>query len=173
MQSQVPPPLNILSYYTFTVLLALSALHQAHASQTPTLQLQNPWLSHLLQPQHLEQFSLRHQALLYSLFLQRQTQDISLLRILLLSSIVLQPYQSVQCVCVCVCVCVCMSVSIFHIVMLDPLSMSALCKLFAKLLITVPSWCTLCVLLCLFSALSLRVGTLQISIIVTLTNLSK
>ena len=37
----------------------------------------------------------------YSLFLQKQTQDISLLRIFQLSSIVHHPYQSVQCVCVC------------------------------------------------------------------------
>ena len=41
----------------------------------------------------------RHQALRYSLFLQKLTQDISLLRIFQLSHIVCQPYQSVQCVC--------------------------------------------------------------------------
>ena len=40
-------------------------------------------------------------------FLQRQTQDISLLRIFQLSNIVHHPYQSVQCVCVCMCAHVC------------------------------------------------------------------
>ena len=44
---------------------------------------------------------------LLSLFLQKQAQDIFLLRIVQLSNIVLHPYQSVQCVYVCVCVCVC------------------------------------------------------------------
>ena len=48
----------------------------------------------------------------YSLFLQKPTQDISLLRIFQLNHIVLHSYQSVQCVCVCVCVCV---LSLIHI----------------------------------------------------------
>ena len=80
------------TYYTFTVLPALSALRQTHAcsfplspifvrhthAQTPTLQPQNPWLSHFLtlRPPHIEQSPPRHQALCYSLFLQRQTQGI-------------------------------------------------------------------------------------------------
>ena len=46
------------------------------------------------------------QALCYSHFLQKSTQDISLLRIFQLNHIVLHSHQSVQCVCVCVCVCV-------------------------------------------------------------------
>ena len=66
------------------------------------------WLSHFLTfwPPHLEQSPPRHQALCYSLFLQKSTQDISLLRIFQLNHIVLHSHQSVQCVCVCVCVCV-------------------------------------------------------------------
>ena len=107
-QSQVPLPLIFLSCYTFTVLPALS------------------WLSHFLTlwPPHLEQSPPRHQALCYSLFFQKPTQDISLLRIFPLNHIVLHSYQSVQCVCVHACtrafmhVCVC----IFCIIMLEHLS---------------------------------------------------
>ena len=81
-----------------------------------------------------------HHALCYCLFLQKQTQDISLLRIFQLCHIVLHSYQSVQCVCVCVC--------IFRIVMVTfSISMYIMC-------------------VCLFSALSCWVGTLQISIII-------
>ena len=53
-------PLIFLSCYTFTVLPALSALRQTHRhAQNPTLQRQNPWLSHFLTlwPPHLEQSS--------------------------------------------------------------------------------------------------------------------
>ena len=98
-------------------------------AQTPTLQPQNTWLSHFLtlRPPHLEQSPPRHQALCYSLFLQKQTRDISLCRIFQLRHIVLHLYQSVQCVCVCVCTCVracaraCVHacVCILHIVMLE------------------------------------------------------
>ena len=54
-------------------------------------------LSHffILWPPQLEKFPPKHQALCYSLFLQKQTQDISLLRIFQLSNIVHHPYQSV------------------------------------------------------------------------------
>ena len=123
-QSQVPLPLVFLSYYTFTVLPALSAFCQTHA-QTPTLQPQNAQLLHFftLWPPHLEQSPPRHQALCYSLFLQKQTQDISLLKIFQLSNIV-------QCVCVC----------IFCIVMLE--TMSTLCVSFFFLT------CIVCVCLC-------------------------
>ena len=55
---------------------------------------------------HLEQSPPRHHTLCYSLFLQKPTQDISLLRIFQWSHIVLHSYQYVQCVCVCVCACV-------------------------------------------------------------------
>ena len=108
----------------------------------------------------------------YSLFLQKQTQDIDLLRIFQLSNIVHHPYQSVQCVCVLggvgwggvgwggvgwggvVC--------IFCIVTLEPLS--TLCVSFFLfflfsykyaflLLITFPSHCTSCVLCYACSAL--------------------
>ena len=50
----------------------LRSLSDMHA-QTPALQPQNPWLSHFftLWPPHLEQSPPRHQALCYSLFLQK------------------------------------------------------------------------------------------------------
>ena len=86
----------------------LSPLFVRHThAQTPTLQPQNAWLSHFLTlwPPHLEQSSPIHQAFCYSLFLQKQTQDISLLGICQLSNIVLHPYQSIQCACVHTCVC--------------------------------------------------------------------
>ena len=76
----------------------------------------------------------------YSLFLQTQTQDISLLRILQLSRIVLHPYVCTMCVCVCVYVCMCAHVCthtrILHIVMLKPLLLCTLCVSFVKLWIT-------------------------------------
>ena len=61
----------------------------------------------------------------YSLFLQKPTQDISLLRILQLSHIVLHSCQPVLCVCVCVCVCVCARTRIFCIVKIEPVSISS------------------------------------------------
>ena len=84
-----------------------SPLFVRHTHAQNTLQPQNPWLSHFLTlwPPHLEQLPPRHQALCYSLFLQKPTQDISLLRIFQLNHIVLHSYQSVQCVCVRVRVC--------------------------------------------------------------------
>ena len=90
------------------------------------LQPQNPWLSHFLTlwPPHLEQSPPSHQAFCYSLFLQKSTQDISLLRIFRLNHIVLHSHQSGQCVCVCVCAraVVCMCVCIFCLIMLEHLS---------------------------------------------------
>ena len=94
----------------------------------PTLQPQNPWLSHFLTlwSPHLEQSPPRHQTLCYSFFLPKSTQDISLLRIFQLNHIVLHSHQSVQCVCVCVCaracarvracgcVCACVCVHLLH-----------------------------------------------------------
>ena len=69
---------------------------------------------------------LRHEALCHSLFLQKSTQDISLLRIFQLNHIVLHFHQSVQCVraCVhaCVRVCGCVRACIFCIIMLEHLS---------------------------------------------------
>ena len=113
----------------------LSPLFVRHThAQNPTLQPQNPWISHFLTlwPPHLEQSPPRHQALCYSVFLQKPTQDISLLRIFQLNHIVFHSYQTVQCVCVCVCacvrararacVCVCVCVCIFCIIMLEHLS---------------------------------------------------
>ena len=100
--------LIFLSYCTLTVLPALSALREHTHAQTPTLQPQNPWLSHFLtlRPPHLEQSSPRHQALCYSPFLQKQTQDISLLKIFQLSNIILRPYQvCTMCVRACVPAC--------------------------------------------------------------------
>ena len=60
----------------------------------------------IIRPPHLEQSPPRHQALCYSLFLQKPTQNISLLRIFQLHHIVLHSYQSVQCVRACVRACV-------------------------------------------------------------------
>ena len=77
--------------------LSLLFVRHMHAP-TPTPLPQNPWLSHFLTlwPPHLEQSLPRHQALCYSLFLQKQTQDIPLLRIFQLSNIVHHPDQSVH-----------------------------------------------------------------------------
>ena len=111
---------SLLSFWAATPLQSfpLSPLFVRHThAQNPTLQPQNPWLSHFLTlwPPHLEQSPPRHQALCNSLFLQKSTQDISLLRIFQLNHIVLHSYQSVQCVCACVracvrvCACVCVS----------------------------------------------------------------
>ena len=91
MQSQVPLPL---SFWAATPLQSfpLSPLFVRHTrAQNPTLQPQNPWLLHFLTlwPPHLEQSPPRHQALCYSLFLRKPTQDISLLRIFQLNHIVL------------------------------------------------------------------------------------
>ena len=96
-------------------------VRQKHAL-TPALQPQNPWLSHFLtlRRSHLEQSPPRHQALYNSPFLQKQSQDISLLRIFDLSNTI---SLSVCGVCVCVCVCVC----VLHIVTLEHLLMSTLC----------------------------------------------
>ena len=62
----------------------LSPLFVRHThAQNTTIQLQNPWLLHFLTlwPPHPEQSPPRHQAFCYSLFLQKPTQDVSLLRI--------------------------------------------------------------------------------------------
>ena len=61
------------------------------------------------------------------------------------------------------CVCVCVHVCIFCIVMLEPLSIFFFCSFWDKYSI---SMCIMCV--CLFSALSRRVGALQIAIIIIL-----
>ena len=129
------------------------------------LQLQNPWLSHFftLWPPHLEQSPPRHQALCYSLFLQKQTQDI-FLRIFQLSNIT--PIS--------LCVCACMRVCIFCIVTLETLSTLCVSFFFFSYMYMLYIFIAdnisilmyiMCVILCLFSALSRRVGALQISII--------
>ena len=74
-QSQVPLPLIFLSYCTFTVPPALSALRQTHACSNSFASTAKP-MAFALCPPHLEQSPPRHQALCYSLFLQKQTQDI-------------------------------------------------------------------------------------------------
>ena len=77
------------------------------------------------------------------------------LRIFQLSHIILHSYQSVQCVCVCVCVCLCVCVC----VCVTPFKKNK------KTIITFSiSMYIMCV--CLFSALSHRVGALQMSIII-------
>ena len=100
-------PSHLFNYCTFTVISVLSTLIRSTNAQTPRLQLQNPWLSHflILQLPHQEQFSPRHQALCYSLFLQSKTQDIPLYQIFHLANTALHP--SLYSVCVWVWVCVC------------------------------------------------------------------
>ena len=65
--------------------------------------------------------------------------------------------------------CVCVRARIFFIVMLEPLLMSALCVtlffFFFPHNISISMY-IMCVILCMFSALSRRVGALQISIII-------
>ena len=77
-------------------------------TQTPTLQPQNSLLSLFLlfRSSHLEQPPPRRRTLYCSPFLQKQTQDISLLYAFQLSIIVLRP-NSLYSVCVCTLVCVC------------------------------------------------------------------
>ena len=108
----------------------------------------------------------------YSFFLQKQTQDISLLRIFQLSNTVLHPYQSVHCVCVssqtdgsvCVCVCVCVCV---HAHVCAHVCASFTCvDVYKSLKTFFISMYIMCIILCLFSALSRRVGALQTSIII-------
>ena len=65
---------SLLSFWAATPLQSfpLTPLFVRHThAQNPTLQPQNPWLSHFLTlwPPHLEQSPPRHQALCYSLFL--------------------------------------------------------------------------------------------------------
>ena len=104
-----------------------------------------------------------------SLFLQKPIQDISLLRIFQLNHIVLHSHQSVQymCACVhacvhtCVCVRVCVCMCIFCIIMHEHL----LIYTFFFFLITF-SILMYIMCVCLFSALSHRVGALQISIVI-------
>ena len=81
----------------------------------------NPWLSRFvtLWSPHLEQSPPKHQELCYSLFLQHQTQDISL-RIFKLSNTPSPPSVCTICVgmhvcvhaCVCICVCICVCVCV-------------------------------------------------------------
>ena len=147
----------------------LSPLFVRHThAQYPTFQPQNLWLSHFLTlwPPHLEHSPPRHQALCYSLFLQKSTQDISLLRIFQLNHIVLHSHQSVQYMCVCVCVRGCVCVCIFCIIILEHLSIyTFLFNLFFWITFSISVY-IMCV--CLFSALIGRVGALQISIIIVL-----
>ena len=61
-----------------------------------------------------------------------------------------------------------------YIVILQPLLMSTLCVSFFKLLITFSiSMYIICVILCFFSALSCRVGALQVSIIIIINKLAR
>ena len=148
--------LTFLSCYTFTVLLALSALRRY--AKNPTLQPQNPWLLHFLTfwPPHLEQSHPRHQAICFSLFLQKPTEDISLLTIFWLSHTVLRSYQSVQCVCVCV--------YILHSYAWNLVDIFFFCGGGGGGIAFSISMYIMCV--CLFSALSRRVGALQMPIII-------
>ena len=93
-QQQVLP---LSSFYTLWPLQSfpLSPLFIRHThAQTPTLQLQNSWLAHFsphIWNNHPQ--DIRHTVLArYSLFLQKQTQDISLPRIFQLHNIILHPW---------------------------------------------------------------------------------
>ena len=90
----------------------------------------------------------------------KSTQDISLLRIFQLNHIVLHSHQSVQCVCVCVRAC------IICITILEHLSIYT----FKNKTFSISMY-IMCV--CLFSALSRRVGALQISIIISIKKMGK
>ena len=91
-------------------LLSLLFVRHTHA-QNPMLQPQNPWLSHFLTLclPHLEQSPPRHQALCYSLFLQKPTHFSS-------QNISVKPHcPSLLSVCtVCVCVRACVRVHLLH-----------------------------------------------------------
>ena len=83
------------------------------------------------------------------------------------------------CVLVCVCVCVSMCVRIFCIVMLEPLLMSTLCLHYVYIFLLIADNIfhldiyVMCVILCMFSALSLRVGALQLQSIIIITDEQK
>ena len=99
------------------VSMATSCWAFSYQKVSMDLKKEEDWVLFLtLWPPHLEQSPPRHQTLCYSLFLEKQTQDISLLTIFQLSNFVLHPYQSVQCVYVCVCVCVCVHVYVHECV---------------------------------------------------------
>ena len=103
----------------------ISALRQTHACSNSNASIAKPMafaLSHTLAP---TSGTISPKTSGYSLFLQKPTQDIFLLRIFQLSHIVLHPYQSVR-----ACVCVYVWACIFCLVMLEPLLMSTLCVSF-------------------------------------------
>ena len=122
---------------------------------------------------------IRHSATLSSF----KSQLISLLRIFPLNHIVLHSYQSVACVCVCVCVCVCagmhariracvcvcvcvcMCVHLLHNYTWTLVDIYAYLFFWKTFSISMYIMCV-----CLFSALSHRVGTLHISIIIIIIN---
>ena len=92
---------------------------------------------------HLEQSPPRYQALCYFLFLQKQTQDISLLGIFQLSNIVLHPSQSVQCVHACVRVPVCAHIYMLVFVKLQltfSISTYIMCVMFVQHSAARPTW---------------------------------
>ena len=156
---------ELLQLYSPSRSLGSSSCRHTHA-QNPTLQPQNQLLSHFLTlgPPHLEQSPPRHQAFCYSLFLQKSTQDISLLRIFQLNHIVLHSLQSEQCVCVSVCVCVRACMRVRACIFCLNTCQYYIHYYFFKLITFSISMYIMCV--CLFSALSRRVGALQISIII-------
>ena len=111
---------SLLSFWaatlTFTVLPALSALRQTHTrskSNTSTTKPMAFALSHTGPHiwNNLPQ-DIGHSA---TLFLQKPTQDIYLLRIFQLNHIVLHSCQSVQCVCVCACQCIFCIIRVEHL----------------------------------------------------------
>ena len=115
MQSQVLSPLIFLSYCTFTVLPALSALRQKQACSNSNASAAKTHGFHTLVPTSgtISPQDIRHSA---TLFLQKQTQNICFLQIYQFSPNISVKQQSVS-----VCVYVCVYVCTLHIVMLEPL----------------------------------------------------
>ena len=145
---------SLLSFWAATPLQSfpLSPLFVRHACSKSNISTANPMafaLSHTLAP---TSGTISPKTSGYSLFLQKSTQDISLLRIFQLNHIVLHSHQSEQCVCMCVhflhnYAWTLVDIYIFIFWIIFSISMYIMC-------------------VCLFSALSRRVGALQISIII-------
>ena len=99
-------------------------------AQTPMLIPPNPALSHTLVPTSETISPKTSGTILYSLFLQVQTQDIFFSPNTLIKQQYPSSLSSVQCVCVCACVCACVCVTmccILHIVVFEPMLTSTLC----------------------------------------------
>ena len=169
MQWQVPPTLIFLSYYTFTVLPTPSALHQTHACSTSNASTAKPMVfafsyhiwNNLPQDIRLLFLSSKANSRHFS------SQNISVkqhcpspLSVCTLCVCVSSQTDGSVCVCVCVCVCV-------HAHVCAHVCASFTCvDVYKSLKTFFNSMYIMCIILCLFSALSRRVGALQTSIII-------